>query len=261
MTPQPAVTTHLPLDPATADQTLATIFGALRHDPEDTPAQHQSQRTAGVALIEALRPRDPIEATCATRAAAAHYASIECFRRAMLPDMPDGLILRWQGKAVALSRMNMELMRELKLRQAEAPCVPPQVTTSGAEAAAAAAPTPSAPVGKQNPMPSERAPIPAAVATRQAVSAPSESAKTTRPAAPIPRTVVGRQNPTPSEPPRFIPAASIRVTEPGRGSMLSAAFVAGLAPRHGSRAREFGSAADISGLLDTANVRGRLHVQ
>jgi hypothetical protein len=43
--------------------------------------------------------------------------------------------------------------------------------------------------------------------------------------------------------------------------MLSAAFVAGLAPRHGSRAREFGSAADISGLLDTANVRGRLHVQ
>jgi hypothetical protein len=123
MTPQPSAAAHLTLDPATTDETLATIFGAQRPDPERTPAQRQTQRDAGAALIAALRPRDPVEAAYAARAAAAHYGSMDCFRRAMLPDTPDSVGLRWHGKAVALSRMNIEMVRELRQGQAEAPRV------------------------------------------------------------------------------------------------------------------------------------------
>ena len=53
--------------------------------------------------------------------AAAHYGAMECFRRAMLPDMPDNAALRWYGKAVALSRMNTEMVRVLKECQAATP--------------------------------------------------------------------------------------------------------------------------------------------
>ena len=96
MTPQPAAAL-LTLDPATTDETLATIFGALRRDPDHTPAQRQAQRDAGAALIAELRPRNPVEAIFAVRAAAAHYGSVECLRRTMLPDTPDNAGIRNDG--------------------------------------------------------------------------------------------------------------------------------------------------------------------
>src|ERR1700689_1601689 len=123
MTPQPSAVAHLTLDPATTDETLAMIFAAQRRAPDQTPAQLQSQRDAGAALIAALLPRNPIEAAYATRAAAAHYGSMECFRRAMFPDTPDNAAIRWHGKAMALSRMNTEMVRTLKECQAATPQV------------------------------------------------------------------------------------------------------------------------------------------
>lgn len=205
------MTPHLALDPATTDATLATIFGALRRDPERTPAQHHTLHEAGVALIAALHPRDPTEASYATRAAAAYFGSMECFRRAMLPDAPDNVALRWHGKAEALSRMNKDMIRTLKDCQAEAspaqrqpqpatrPATPPRPTAP--EAARPTAPTPAKPTGTQNPMPSERpSPAPAATTPRPATPAQPTPTPITRPAAIPPRLtprydfLFGRQN-------------------------------------------------------------------
>jgi len=210
MTPHPA-TTHLALDSATTDATLATIFGALRRDPERTPAQHHTLHQAGVAMIAALQPRDPTEAAYATRAAAAHYGSMECFRRASLPDVPDTVAIRWHGKAEALSRMNKDMVRTLKDCQAEAPATqrqpqpaprpatPPRPTAP--EAARPAAPTPAKPTGMHDPMPSERpSPAPATSAPRPATPAQPTPTPVTRPAAIPPRLaprydfLFGRQN-------------------------------------------------------------------
>jgi hypothetical protein len=166
---------QLTLDPATTDETLATIFGAQRVNPAHTPAQQQTQREAAVALIAVLRPRDPVEAAYAARAAAAHYGAMECFRRAGLCDTPDNAALRWYGKAVALSRMNTEMIRTLKQCQAETPRAQPQPQTQVAaqpamspspalaEAARRAAAIAAKPVGTQDPMSSER-PVPAPAA-------------------------------------------------------------------------------------------------
>src|SRR5271157_5528636 len=126
MTPPPSPAAHLTLDPATTDVTLATIYGALHADPERTPAQLESQRDAAAALIAALHPRDPTEAADAARAVAAHYGSMECFRRAVLPNAPDNVAIRWYGKALALSRMNTEVIRTLRQCQAETPQAQPQ---------------------------------------------------------------------------------------------------------------------------------------
>ncbi len=182
MTPQPAAAAHLSLDPATTDETLATIFAAQRRDPDRSPAQLQTQREAGAALIAALRPRDPIEAAYAARATAAHYGAMECFRRAMLPDTPDNAALRWIGKAVALSRMNTDMLRTLRECQAATPRAQPQ----------------------PQPQPAARSAVPPA-------SAPAAAA---RPAAGIAAKPVGRQDPMPSERPSPAPSAGIPTTQP-----------------------------------------------
>ncbi len=213
------MTPHLTVDPATTDATLATIFGALHRDPEHTPAQHQTLHQAGVALIAALHPRDPTEASYTARAAAAYFGSMECFRRAMLADAPDNVALRWHGKAEALSRINKDMVRTLKDCQAEAPpaqrqpqpaprpATPPR--PNAPEAARPAATTPPKPTGMHDPMPSERpSPAPAASTPRPATPAQPTPTPVTRPAAIPPRLtprydfLFGRQKtPRPPSPP------------------------------------------------------------
>jgi hypothetical protein len=203
MTPHTAAAARLTLDPATTDVTLATIFAALRFDPDRTPAQHQTQREAAAEMIATLQPRDPVEASYATRAVAAHFGSVECFRRAALPDTPDNVALRLFGRAESLSRMSTEMVRMLRQRQAETAGAQPQPAarpSMPALPASATAPRPAAPVaetplGRQDPMPSERPhPAPAATpaATPQAATPPQHVHATptsalARPAAPASR--------------------------------------------------------------------------
>ena len=206
MTPQPAAAARLTLDPATTDETLATIFGALRRDPDRTPAQRQTQREAGAALIAALRPRNPVEAAYAVRAAAAHYGAMECFRRTMLPDTPDNAGIRWDGKAVALSRMNKEMIRTLRECQAatpraQAPAQPaarPAVPRPPAPAAAArpAAGRPAAAPADKTPCPVSgrrpRRPLPPSPPSRPRPRRPSAAAA--RPAAAVAAEPAGGQH-------------------------------------------------------------------
>jgi hypothetical protein len=199
MTPHPAAAARLTLDPATADVTLATIFAALRLDPDRTPAQHQTQREAAAEMIAALQPRDPTEASYAARAVAAHYGSMECLRRAVLPDTPDNVADRLYGKALALSRMSKDMDRTLRQCQAETPRAQPQPAAQPSVPApppsAAASPPaaiPENPVGRQDPMSSERKsparpaapasqPETAAAAQRPATAAPTPPATSAQP--------------------------------------------------------------------------------
>ena len=216
MTPQPAAA-HLPLDPAVTAETLATIFGAQRPDRDRTSAPLDPQHEAG-ALIAALHPRDPLEAAYATRAAAAHYGSIECFRRALLPDVPDEAAIRWHGKAVALSRMNTDMVRLLTERQAATPRGQSQPAGRPAtsplaaleEAMRRATARAAKPAGERDPMPSER---PALTPSAPASTPQPEAAQAAKPAC--------RQAAVSSERPSAAPAArssgrSLRL--PSRGS-------------------------------------------
>jgi hypothetical protein len=188
MTPHPTAAARLTLDPATAEVTLAMTFAALRLDPDRTPAQHQTQREAAAEMIAALHPRDPTEAGYAARAVAAHYGSMECLRRAVLPETPHNVADRLYGKALSLSRMSTDMDRTIRKCQAETPCAQPQPAAQPSlPTPPPAAATPEHPVGRQDPMSSER-PSPARPAAP--ASRPETAAAAQRPAtaAPTPLT-------------------------------------------------------------------------
>jgi hypothetical protein len=163
MTPLPSAAVQLALDSATLRETLAVIQDAQYHEPDSPEARQQTRREAAVELITALGPRNAVEAAYAARAAAAHYGVMECFRRAALPDTPDSAALRWQGKAIALSRMSIQMLRELEqCRKAAPPAEPQPLPAAPPRPAPAVA---QKPVGRKDPMPSERlSPAPGASA-------------------------------------------------------------------------------------------------
>ncbi len=229
MTPLTSSSARLTLDPATTDATLATIFGALRLDPDRTPGQLQIQRDAGAALIAALHPRDPVEATYAARAAAAHYASMECFRRAILPDTPDNAAIRWHGKAIALSRMNKDMIRALRESQAE---------THHAE------PPPVQPAVAQPTV---------EVAERLSLALAAEVARRAAAARAKPG---GTQDPMSSERMSFTPASSALMTEPA-----AMAFRSAPPHRQSQRATLLSSTPDAGAMLGAATAEARPNVQ
>ena len=281
MTPQPSTAMHLTLDPATTDETLATIFGALRRNPERTPAQHQTQRDAGALMIAALRPSNPIEAAYAVRATAAHFASMECFRRTTQPDTPDIVGQRWFGKALALSRMSEDMMdaltdcQEATPRAKQQPAVRPddrrpddrlsqalaaEVARRAAVARAKAAETPASPAApdpragpsapdRRNPKPSERPAVtPATPAVTAQLAAALAAKLAAMPAGPSPLdpraglAVSDRRDPLSSERPSLPPAGSAIVTGPPAVSCLAPTL-----PRPGLRAGLL-SSTSLSGL-------------
>ena len=290
MTPQPAASTPLPLDPAITDATLATIFGAGQPDRDDTLAPPDPQLDTGAALIAVLRPRDPLEAAYATRAAAAHIGSVECIRRAMLPDVPDNAAIRWAGKGLALSRMNVDMVRMVKECQAAPPGAQPKPAGRSASTAelddvlrGAAATLAAVRAGRRDPMSSERpavsagaaasapapeaAPAAAAPAAKPAggqapmsgerpASAPTASAARAQLAAALAGKPVGTRDPMSSERPSFVPSDCVLTTQAGAASFLSAP-----PPRQSLRAALLGSTTDVGAMLATAGATAKPHVK
>lgn len=105
------------LDPATLTVTQCAVLDALPPRPDASPAQKAAQRDGALAFLAALLPRNPVEARLATGIVVAHYAAMDCFRRAARDDLTLDLHLRTVGKAIALCRMIDVSMRDLARRQ------------------------------------------------------------------------------------------------------------------------------------------------
>ena len=117
MNTPPTQTPTLALDPATLTATQCAIIDALPPRPDASPAQKAAQRDGALAFLAALLPRNPVEARLATGIVVAHYAAMDCFRRAARDDLTVDLHLRTVGKAIALCRMIDVSMRDLARRQ------------------------------------------------------------------------------------------------------------------------------------------------
>ena len=110
--------TQIPtLDPATLTAMECAILDALPPRPDASPAQKAAQRDGALAFLAALLPRNPVEARLATGIVVAHYAAMDCFRRAARDGLTIDLHLRTVGKALALCRMIDVSMRDLARRQ------------------------------------------------------------------------------------------------------------------------------------------------
>jgi hypothetical protein len=63
-----------------ADQVARTLW------PPANPAMREQQLTASMAALVGIAPRDELEGMLAAQMVAAHAATMECFRRSMLPE-------------------------------------------------------------------------------------------------------------------------------------------------------------------------------
>jgi hypothetical protein len=106
------------LDPATLAAMVRTTLDALPVSPDASAEDIAAQQQAALHAIAAFAPRDPVEAMLAARATVTHHAIMECFRRAMLPDVEDALAIRLRSNALALSRLFTTTLRELEQMQA-----------------------------------------------------------------------------------------------------------------------------------------------
>jgi hypothetical protein len=77
-------------------------------DPE-----YQQKQIAMLAALKAFKPADEVEGMLAVQALAAHHASMECSRRAMVPDQPFEAAQGFRKAAVNASRNFIELLAAL----------------------------------------------------------------------------------------------------------------------------------------------------
>ena len=192
--------THLSALPqATFTAMLRSTMDSLLHHPRATQDEIATRREAAYLVIEALRPRDPLESMLATRVVATHYHAMHNLGCATQRDLPTDLQLRLQGRAVALSVLMDATLHTLMDRQTAAPrrvaALPapvaaprPQVAPVVARAGEAAVPTPDVAAAPAPAAPAQATPTQAAPA--RAAQAAAATAKVP-PATPAPKPAQG----------------------------------------------------------------------
>jgi hypothetical protein len=100
------------LNPTALAQLIETMVGAL-------PAgSAEETRTIVIAVIETMQPRDIVEAMFVARMIAAHYASMDGYRRALQPGIGDAEAVRLRNSAIAAGRSSDVALRSLEKRRA-----------------------------------------------------------------------------------------------------------------------------------------------
>lgn len=100
---------------------LALLASLIEAVAGTWPAEATEDRLQATrAALEALAPSDLVEAMLAARIIAAHHATMDGFRRAMLPDLGDPEVIRLRASAIAASRSFDAALRMLEKRRAAA---------------------------------------------------------------------------------------------------------------------------------------------
>jgi hypothetical protein len=120
---------------------LTSTIDSLDADPAASAEDHEIQHQAAVEALEALKPRDANEANLAAQAVVAHHVAMACFRRAAQPGLPDTVVMRILGRALAFSRLAGRMQTALRRSQsAGKPRTQPAPSPKTALAPAAVAP-------------------------------------------------------------------------------------------------------------------------
>jgi hypothetical protein len=152
---------------------VTSTLDSLSVSPLRTEADREVRHQAALEALAVLQPRNAAEAMLAAQAVSAHHASMDCFHRAAAPGVPDNLAMRILGRALALSRMALQMNRALTSSKA-APAEVPQPVFETDPASAASAPFAEPPA--QSEQPDIAPPDRAAPATAEPALAPSTRA-------------------------------------------------------------------------------------
>lgn len=99
-------------------RTMGTAWWKGGEDPKAT------DNVAVTAMaLRAFAPADPVEAMIAAQAVALHFASLECARRAMLPQQPAEASSKLRRDAANTARAMVEMTEALQRRRGKGPQV------------------------------------------------------------------------------------------------------------------------------------------
>ena len=113
---------HRPLaaiDRHVAQEILYDVLDTVSPRNEDTEEQRNNRDAATLTMLDALNPRNILEAMVAAHVVASHYAAMHSFRVAMETDRRDKNLTRIRNCAAGLSRLFFQAVALLKKLQAE----------------------------------------------------------------------------------------------------------------------------------------------
>ena len=114
-----------------------------------TDAEMTIRAGAAFTAWAAFAPSDPVEQMLAVQAVGAHHAAMECFRRAMMPEVGPDITDRLRTSAARMGRMMRDTLKALTAYRArpmpaqhpaQTPMHPEDVPTSAARVASAGRP-------------------------------------------------------------------------------------------------------------------------
>ena len=105
-------------DNALLHRTMMTAPPTVGSDGQ--PAENYTAGLAGLAL-RGFAPKDTVEAMIASQAVALHFASMECSRRAMLPQQSADIASKLRKDAANTSRAMIEMCEALDRRRGKGP--------------------------------------------------------------------------------------------------------------------------------------------
>ncbi len=90
-------------------------------------AEDKEARAALVGLtmdsLSAFAPKDPVEGMIAAQAVALHHASMECLRRAMIPEQPAEIAAKLRKDGTNMSRAMVDMVEALARHRGKGPQV------------------------------------------------------------------------------------------------------------------------------------------
>ncbi len=95
------------------DSVVKTIWVVGGQDPAVRQTLERKAMGAAVAAVQAFKPQDEIEGMLAGQAVAMHHASMECFRRSILPEQGAETASKLRRDGVNLSRGMTDMLTAL----------------------------------------------------------------------------------------------------------------------------------------------------
>jgi hypothetical protein len=103
---------------------IQSAMGATWSGGGNETVEHRDQRIAAVfSGLRAFAPKDEIEAMLAAQADGLHHATMECLRRAMIPEQPTEAATRLRRDAANMARTMAEMVDALDRKRGKGPQV------------------------------------------------------------------------------------------------------------------------------------------
>lgn len=145
------------------EDTLPCVWMRYGDDPADRREKTLQAHHAVVAALMAFEPKDEIEGMIASQAVALHGASMECMRRAMMPEQSFEVTSRLRKDGANLARAMTDMVEALDRKRGKGPQVvrvERVVVHEGGQAVVGNVTSGSVPPTAASPLPIERGSVP-----------------------------------------------------------------------------------------------------